>query len=100
MSCHAPRYIQRLRENALGMTAIADMKYREAGQLLQRQIMNPGCASALAELDKSRRKHRDNVYLGAFHQSPDYQWWHGQPALDGDLLRIRSVLENRCTKTE
>jgi len=100
MNCHAPRYIQRLRDNALGMTAVADMKYREAGQLLLRQTEVPGCASSLAELDKSRRKHRDNVYLGAFHQSPDYQWWHGQPALDGDLLRIRSVLDGQCGETE
>jgi hypothetical protein len=29
------------------------------------------------------------VRLGAGHQSPDYQWWHGQPALDGDLIRLR-----------
>jgi hypothetical protein len=25
-------------------------------------------------------------------QSPDYQWWHGQPALDGDLLRIKGAV--------
>jgi hypothetical protein len=29
------------------------------------------------------------------HQSPDYQWWHGQPALDGDLLRIKGVVAER-----
>ncbi len=34
-------------------------------------------------------KHLRNVRLGVFHQSPDHQWWHGQPALDGDLLRIK-----------
>jgi hypothetical protein len=27
------------------------------------------------------------------HQSPDYQWWHGQPALDGDLIRIRDAMD-------
>jgi len=36
--------------------------------------------------------HLKNVYLGVGHQSPDYQWWHGQPALDGDLLRIKGAL--------
>ena len=33
-----------------------------------------------------------NLRLGAGHQSPDYQWWHGQPALDGDLIRIRNAV--------
>lgn len=33
-----------------------------------------------------------NVYFGVGHQSPDYQWWHGQPALDGDLLRIKGAV--------
>jgi hypothetical protein len=32
------------------------------------------------------------VRLGAGHQSPDYQWWHGQPALDGDLIRLRAAV--------
>ena len=26
------------------------------------------------------------------HQSPDYQWWLGQAALDGSLLRIKGAL--------
>ena len=38
------------------------------------------------------QKHLRNVYLGIGHQSPDYQWWHGQPALDGDLLRIKDYI--------
>jgi len=36
--------------------------------------------------------HLKNLYLGIGHQSPDYQWWHGQPALDGDLLRIKGAV--------
>jgi len=40
--------------------------------------------------------HLKNVRLGVGHQSPDYQWWHGQPALDGDLIRIRDrIAESR-----
>jgi len=44
------------------------------------------------QIMKKMRQHLRNVYLGAAHQSPDYQWWHGQPALDGDLLRIKSLI--------
>jgi hypothetical protein len=40
-----------------------------------------------------QERHLNNLYLGIGHQSPDYQWWHGQPALDGDLLRIRGALD-------
>ena len=38
--------------------------------------------------------HFNNVYLGVGHQSPDYQWWHGQPALDGDLINIKSMISD------
>jgi hypothetical protein len=38
------------------------------------------------------QSHARNVRLGVGHQSPDYQWWHGQPALDGDLLRIKGLI--------
>ena len=27
--------------------------------------------------------HLKNPYPDVVHQSPDYQWWHSQPALDG-----------------
>lgn len=36
--------------------------------------------------------HVVNASLGVGHQSSDYQCWHGQPALDGDLLRIKDEL--------
>lgn len=34
--------------------------------------------------------HLKNVCLGVGHQSPDYQWWHGQPALD--MPRIKGAV--------
>jgi hypothetical protein len=40
----------------------------------------------------SAAHHLRNVRLGAGHQSPDYQWWHGQAALDGDLIRLRDAV--------
>jgi len=32
------------------------------------------------------------LFLGVSHQSPDYHWWHGHPALDGKLLQIKGEL--------
>ena len=29
---------------------------------------------------------------GIVHYSPDYLWWYGQAALDGDLLRIKATV--------
>lgn len=92
LDCHSARYITQLNDNAFRMIDIARMKVREANQLVNenREAAN----NLLTGYIKQTEKHLINVYLGAFHQSPDYQWWHGQPALDGDLLRIRSVLDN------
>jgi hypothetical protein len=89
--CHGPRYIARLNDNALRMQNIADMKLHEAQKLADEfsDSENPELDHAL----HSMQKHVRNVYLGAFHQSPDYQWWHGQPALDGDLLRIKGLID-------
>ena len=95
--CHAPRYLTRLFDNGERMLAIARMKVREARELLQearRQFSNVELKSAEKQYGKMQQ-HLKNVYLGIAHQSPDYQWWHGQPALDGDLLRIKGVIDER-----
>ena len=70
------------------------MKLREA-----RTVMT-GYQGALPAEDRREldtlfigmQAHGRNVRLGTGHQSPDYQWWHGQPALDGDLLRIKGII--------
>ncbi len=102
--CHAPRYITRLLVNGENMLEIARKKVREGAGLIEQ-------ASALfseSELKPARQvmekmqHHLKNVYLGVGHQSPDYQWWHGHPALDGDLLNIKGIISelyrNKDTK--
>jgi hypothetical protein len=68
---------------------IAGLKDEEADRTAARL---PAGGNASADLLTSTRKHARNVRLGAGHQSPDYQWWHGQPALDGDLIRLRDAV--------
>ncbi len=90
--CHAPRYVTRLFENGEAMLNIGRMKVREAAGLLQqaRTEFSPEELTATEQrFNKMRSHHLKNVLLGVGHQSPDYQWWHGHPALDGDLLRIK-----------
>lgn len=92
--CHAPRYFSRLFENGEAMLEIARKKVREADALIQ-HAANEFDEQQLLPIRQQRLKmgqHLTNVSLGAGHQSPDYQWWHGQPALDGDLLRIKSMI--------
>jgi hypothetical protein len=70
------------------------MKVREANQLItqaSKQFSDAKLADVRHQM-KKMRQHLKNVYLGVGHQSPDYQWWHGQPALDGDLLRIKDAI--------
>ncbi len=92
--CHAPRYVTRLFDNGEKMLETGRMKVREARRLLE-EAAHRYDASTLAEgraLLATMQRHLRNVRLGVGHQSPDYQWWHGQPALDGDLLRLKGML--------
>ncbi len=93
--CHAPRYISRLFDNGEKMLEIARMKVREARNLLL-QASKQYTAVELKPAEKRYQEmlsvHLENVYTGIAHQSPDYQWWYGQPALDGDLLRIKGAI--------
>lgn len=94
-NCHAPRYVARLFENGETMLEIGRKKMREA-EALARQAEPELDSEYQAKIQKqlqTMRAHLQNVRLGAGHQSPDYQWWHGQPALDGDLLRIRGLID-------
>lgn len=92
--CHAPRYVAEQAATGERMQEIARMKLREA-----REVMT-GYQGALSAEDRREldawfigmQAHGRNVRLGTGHQSPDYQWWHGQPALDGDLLRIKGII--------
>jgi len=88
--CHSPRYTNEQFAAGQRQLEIADLKVTE-GLALIASVRN-GKPEKLATLEKALTHHRRNVLLGVGHQSPDYQWWHGQPALDGDLIRIRDVL--------
>jgi hypothetical protein len=93
--CHSPRYITRLFDNGERMLAIGRMKVHEAAEILEQaqgEFTGAELAGARAHFDRMQSLHLKNLYLGIGHQSPDYQWWHGQPALDGDLLRIKGAV--------
>ena len=92
--CHAPRYIARLFDNGNAMLEIGRKKVREAEALVRQAAPELGSEDDAVRKQLQRmRQHLQNVRLGVGHQSPDYQWWHGQPALDGDLLRIRGMID-------
>ncbi len=93
--CHSPRLIRELAANGERMAELGKMKLREAAWIV---------ASAKKEFPADRTVDIEALYktmqektfqaltLGIAHQSPDYQWWHGHPALDGKLLRIKGEL--------
>ncbi|MEL0584690.1 MAG: multiheme c-type cytochrome [Candidatus Thiodiazotropha sp. (ex. Lucinoma kazani)] len=88
--CHSPRYVREQFANGKRQLAIADLKLAEGESLMS--SVTEGQPGALPRLRQNLIRHRENVLLGVGHQSPDYQWWHGQPALDGDLIRIRDAI--------
>lgn len=101
-SCHAPRYVTQLFENGESMLEIGRMKWREADQLMQQartEFSKSELHAAEQQLKKMKLQHLKNVMLGVGHQSADYQWWHGHPALDGDLLRIKGMIGDLRRKT-
>jgi len=95
--CHSPRYVATLFAAGERMVEIGRMKLREATAVVAAVDRDFGDREAgeLAELHclltTMADTHLRNLYHGVAHQSPDYQWWYGQPALDGDLLRIKAA---------
>ena len=87
--CHAPRYVADQFAAGEQLLEIGRLKAAEAAAIA---IRHPRGPAALAEPMEQVGRHLRNLRLGAGHQSPDYQWWHGQPALDGDLIRIRDAV--------
>jgi len=92
--CHSPRYITRLFDNGEAMLEIGRKKVREAKAVIEQAALsfNDKQLKLAKEQFEKMQHHLRNVQLGIGHQSPDYQWWHGQPALDGDLLRIKDSI--------
>ncbi len=94
--CHSPRYVETFAANGRRMTDVGEMKRLEALALLD-QARRRFPAARLAAMEAHYRnllKHLRNIRLGVAHQSPDHQWWHGHPALDGDLLRIKGAYDD------
>jgi len=100
--CHSPRYIRELENNGSKMLALGEMKLREAAAvvvLAQKEF----AAEQLSEIEAlyyaMESETLTALRVGIAHQSPDYQWWHGHPALDGKLLRIKGEL-NRLRREQ
>jgi len=100
--CHAPRYITYLLANGENMLKIARKKVREGTHLIEQASANFSEAELIParHIMNKMQQHLRNVYLGVGHQSPDYQWWHGHPALDGDLLRIKGLISELHKKNK
>jgi mono/diheme cytochrome c family protein len=94
-ACHSPRYVTEQLAAAERGLAIGEMKRREAEALVELARKEMSTAE-LAQIEKLLATLRDenlrDLRLGLAHQSPDYQWWLGQAALDGSLLRIKGAL--------
>ncbi|MEW8506464.1 MAG: multiheme c-type cytochrome [Candidatus Thiodiazotropha sp.] len=88
--CHSPRFVREQLANGKQQLKIADLKVAEGEALIAAAADN--MSHHLEILRQRLLQHRQNILYGVGHQSPDYQWWHGQPALDGDLIRIRDSL--------
>jgi len=97
IGCHSPRYVRELFSSGNRQRDIAELKHSEGLALIQSAsaVTYKKLGKLITDLDT----HRRNVQLGIGHQSPDYQWWHGQPALDGDLIQIKNeIMESRRNK--
>ncbi len=99
--CHAPRYVAEHAATGERMQEIARMKLREAREVITRYhgALSVEDRHVLDTLFVGMQSHGRNVRLGVGHQSPDYQWWHGHPALDGDLLRIKGIVTEQERRT-
>ncbi len=94
-TCHSPRYTTEQNAAALRGLELGEMKRREAEALVE-AARKETAGEELARIEKLFAILRDDnlrhLRLGLGHQSPDYQWWLGQAALDGSLLRIKGAL--------
>ena len=98
--CHSPRYVDTLFAAGDRGMDIGRRKMREAQALLD-GLADPSVTGALSpEIVREIRrrvkgmesKSLKSLWHGTVHQSPDYQWWFGQAALDGDLVRIKAAV--------
>ncbi|MDP6345617.1 MAG: multiheme c-type cytochrome [Alphaproteobacteria bacterium] len=97
LDCHSSRFTDVLSDAGRRGMAIGLAKVREAEAAIaaRREGMDLSDAEE-AELAALLRAMREGplagLRLGIVHQAPDFQWWLGQAALDGALLRIKASL--------
>lgn len=94
-TCHSPRYVAEQLAAAARAQEIGQMKLREAQAVVEaarKELKGEELARIETLFGMLRDEHLRDLRLGLGHQSPDYQWWLGQAALDGGLLRIKGVL--------
>ena len=93
LDCHSPRFVTTWFASGNGMVAVARMKVREAEAIVEnaKRDFKESVGELSDHYERMGGTHLKNIWIGVHHQSPDYQWWYGQPALDGDLLRIKGA---------
>jgi len=101
-ACHSPRYVTEQMAASKRALAIGAMKLSEAQAVVdaaRKELKGEELVRIETLFGTMRDENLRDLRLGLGHQSPDYQWWLGQAALDGTLLRIKGVLgEARRTK--
>lgn len=101
-TCHSPRYVTEQMAASKRALAIGAMKLSEAQAVVdaaRKELKGEELVRIETLFGTMRDENLRDLRLGLGHQSPDYQWWLGQAALDGTLLRIKGVLgEARRTK--
>jgi hypothetical protein len=90
--CHSGRYVEALFAAGRRMLRIADLKLAEATAAAG---SNPP-QDVEQMLVHMKTKTLRNLRLGVGHQSPDYQWWYGHAALDGDLIGIKAAISRHA----
>ncbi|MEO5331521.1 MAG: VTT domain-containing protein [Magnetococcus sp. YQC-5] len=100
--CHSPRFVGTWFATGERMVEIGRMKIREAEEVINGiQNRNAGQAKEAQVIYRQMTEdHFINLRLGVGHQSPDDQWWQGHPALDGDLLRIKSIASDHLLRPD
>lgn len=94
-NCHSPRFATEQLDASERMLGVARRKMAEAAAVMRTALREfPGrpLPAMRERLAAMRLEHLRALRLGLGHQSPDYQWWHGQAALDGDLIRLKARL--------
>ncbi len=100
LDCHSPSYADSIRDAGKRGMEIGALKVREAEVAIDvfsedAKTAEPELNMLKAVLFRMNVQSLSSLRLGLGHQSPDYQWWYGQAALDGDLIRIKSLIMRR-----